>query len=47
MTLQEQIKTLQAEILTLKLESPYNPLIKAKILQLEELIYARQSTEQA
>lgn len=47
MTLQEQIKKVQEEILTLKLESPYNPVIRQKIHQLEQLIHARQSTKQA
>lgn len=41
MTLQEQIKELQEEILALKLEQPYHPDIKAKILKLEDLINAK------
>ena len=37
----QEIKQLQEEILTLKLEQPYHPDIKAKILKLEELINAK------
>lgn len=44
MTLQEQLKELQEEILALKLEQPYHPSIKAKILKLEDLINAIRNT---
>ena len=47
MTLKEQIKALQAEILMLKLKSPYATGIRAKLLELDKLLNARQSTEQA
>ena len=47
MTLKEQIKALQAEILMLKLQSPYATSIRAKLLELDKLLNARQSTEQA
>jgi hypothetical protein len=43
----EQIKQLQAEILQLKLKEPYSPIIKKKLLELDNLFNARQSTEQA
>lgn len=41
-----QIRQLELQILSLKLESPYHPDIKRLQLQLDEL-YARQSSEQA
>lgn len=47
MTLTEQIKALQAEILMLKLKTPYAKGIKAKLLELDNLLNARQSTKQA
>lgn len=47
MTLTDQIKALQAEILMLKLKSPYAKSIKAKLIELDQLINARKPTEQA
>lgn len=44
--MKQQIKDLQLQILTLKLEQPYSPQIKGLQLQLDEL-YDRQSAEQA
>ena len=46
-TLKEQIQALQAEILQLKLKSPYAPIIKKKLLELDNLLNVRKSTEQA
>jgi hypothetical protein len=42
----QEIQQLQEEIITLKMEQPYHPSIKTKILELESLINARKSTEQ-
>ena len=48
MTLKEQIKALQAEILMLKLQNPYAAGIRKKLLELDRLTdVQRQSTEQA
>lgn len=45
--MKEQIKQLQAEILQLKLKTPYSPIIKKKLLELDNLLNVHRSTEQA
>ena len=44
-TIKEQIKQLRNEIIELKTNSPYNPIIKKKILALDSLIEISRSGE--